>query len=103
MKFYLYAIKSKTNGRIYIGQTQNLKARLQKHNYGKVISTKRDRPWMLYAYEIFDNRSSAMWKEKEIKNSKGNRLKWLENNMLNEPTPRREVQKQSIYGLPRSG
>ncbi|MCF8107565.1 MAG: GIY-YIG nuclease family protein [Desulfohalobiaceae bacterium] len=82
MQYYVYAIKSEISDRIYIGQTQDLTGRLQKHNTGKVISTKNDRPWILYAYEMFNDRSLSMWAEKEIKKSRGKRIKWLENNLL---------------------
>ena len=56
----------------------------------------KDVPWKLVAIEEFQTRSQAMWKETELKNSRGKRVKWLEQNRLitrNEPTPRREGRK----------
>jgi len=89
-KYWVYAIKSEVSGRIYIGQTSDLYDRLKRHNSGEVYSTKAQRPWRLIAHEEFSSRSQAMWKESELKKSKGKRLKWIKENKLNEPTPRRE-------------
>lgn len=45
--YYMYILKSKLNGQIYIGSTNDLKNRLVEHNNGKGISTKRYMPWSL--------------------------------------------------------
>jgi len=90
-RFWVYAIKSESTSRIYIGQTSNLDERIRRHNHSKVYSTKSDRPWRLIAFQVYNSRSQAMWIEKEIKNSRGKRMKWLEDNKLEEPTPRREA------------
>ena len=42
--YSVYAIRSILTGRICVGQTSNLKARLKDHNDGSVRSTKVDRP-----------------------------------------------------------
>ncbi len=89
-RYWVYAIKSESTERIYIGQTSDLDERVRKHNSGEVYSTKCDRPWRLFACQEFESRSQAMWKENEIKQSKGKRLRWIEEKRLNEPTPRRE-------------
>jgi predicted GIY-YIG superfamily endonuclease len=76
--FWVYAIKSRKCGRIYIGQTINLEKRLSIHNKGQVKSTQRDRPWLLIACECCETRNQARWKEFNLKKSRGKRLKWLE-------------------------
>jgi len=76
--FWVYAIKSKKCGRIYIGQTINLEKRLAIHNKGQVKSTQRDLPWLLIACERCETRNQARWKEFNLKKSRGKRLKWLE-------------------------
>ena len=76
--FWVYAIKSRKCGRIYIGQTINLEKRLAIHNKGQVKSTQRDRPWLLIACECCEIRNQARWKEFNLKKSRGKRLKWLE-------------------------
>ena len=76
--FWVYAIKSRKCGRIYIGQTINLDKRLSTHNKGQVKSTQRDRPWFLIACECCETRDQTRWKEFNLKKSRGKRLKWLE-------------------------
>jgi len=67
----VYAIKSNSTGRIYVGQTKNIEIRLKQHNEGKVQSTKEDGPWKLYALQGVDSRKDAMFLEWKIKRSKG--------------------------------
>jgi len=82
--FVVYAIKSFTTGRIYIGQSNNLKGRLRDHNAGSVQSTKRDKPWTLLALQSVENRKEAMNVEWTLKKSKGARLRWLERHRIRE-------------------
>jgi putative endonuclease len=77
MTFVVYAIQS-TNGRIYIGQTENLQRRLEQHNKGQVKSTKKDRPWAVVKIEDFPTREKARFFEYQLKKSRGRRLTWLE-------------------------
>ncbi|OGY43021.1 MAG: hypothetical protein A2729_05660 [Candidatus Buchananbacteria bacterium RIFCSPHIGHO2_01_FULL_39_14] len=42
--YYVYILKSQKDGKLYIGYTNNLKVRLEKHNQGKSFSTKRRGP-----------------------------------------------------------
>jgi putative endonuclease len=76
--FIVYAIKSSRTGRIYIGQTNDLDARLLEHNKGNVPSTRKECPWHAIKTEGFDTRSQARWHEYQLKSSRGRRLKWLE-------------------------
>ena len=94
-KYWVYAIQNKASKRIYIGYTGDLEERIKRHNSGQVYSTKSDHPWELISCQMFESISQAMWKESELKKSKGKRLKWIKENKLNEPTPRREVRKGS--------
>jgi len=77
MMFCVYGIRSQKCGRIYIGQTCNLRERLKVHNNGLVRSTKKDLPWDLIAIERCETRGSARWLESQLKKSKGKRLRWL--------------------------
>jgi len=70
MAFFVYIIKSLKDGSYYIGSTQNLSARLERHNQGRSSYTKHKIPWELVYSEEHHNRSIAMKKEKEIKNRK---------------------------------
>lgn len=77
MSFSVYAIQS-DNGRVYVGQSQDVELRLQAHNKGLVASTKSDRPWTLFKTAAFDTREQARFFEWQLKRSRGKRLKWLE-------------------------
>ena len=75
--FYVYAIHSKTSDRIYIGQSECVERRLDEHNAGQVSSTKNDRPWALLRVQDFSTRNEARWFERQLKQSRGRRLRWL--------------------------
>jgi putative endonuclease len=80
---YIYALQSKSNGRIYVGQTKDINERLKYHNRGYVKSTYDDRPWELVAFEKTESVSQARWRERELKKSLGKRIKWLGQKRLN--------------------
>ena len=65
--FYLYILKSLTDGKLYIGSTHNLVQRLQEHNNGKVFSTKSRRPFELRYYEAYTNENDARGREQSLK------------------------------------
>ena len=69
--YYVYVLKSIKDGNLYIGQTKNLKLRIQSHNYGKVRSTKSRRPLELVYWENANSRREALLKESEWKTSSG--------------------------------
>ena len=68
--YYVYIIKSKLNGRYYIGSSKNYNTRLNSHNSGRVRSTKAFRPWEIVYIEIFEHKSEALKREKQIKSYK---------------------------------
>lgn len=74
MFFYMYVLQSLKNGELYIGYTENLKVRLEKHNHGAVPSTKRYMPWKLIYYEACLNQEDAQRRERYFKTSQGRRL-----------------------------
>ena len=76
MSCAVYAIQGK-NGRIYVGQTEDVERRLDAHNCGAVESTKDDRPWVLVKSQTFETRELARFFEWQLKRSRGRRLKWL--------------------------
>ena len=55
----------------YIGQTNNLKARLQKHNEGGSIHTAKYKPWKLIAYFGLTNKNKALEFEQYLKSGSG--------------------------------
>lgn len=69
--FYVYALKSK-EGKLYIEQTNDLKRRLFEHNNGLTrYTTNIKTTWKLLYSEVFQTRSEAMKREKELKTGKG--------------------------------
>jgi putative endonuclease len=67
----VYVIKSLGKKFRYVGITNNLESRLQKHNNGYNISTKSYRPFLLIHMEEFENYESARQREKFLKSGKG--------------------------------
>ena len=70
MEFYVYIIYSNTHDRYYIGQTNDINARIKRHNNGYVKSTKPFRPWELVHRETYSNRATAMARENQLKSWK---------------------------------
>ena len=70
MFYYLSTIQSEKDESFYIGTTQNLEARILRHNQGRSSYTKAKRPWKLVYYEEYPDRSSAMKREYAIKRRK---------------------------------
>lgn len=75
--YYVYAIQSQANGRVYVGQTQNIDARLAEHNAGRVASTRQHRPRKVIKQNTCETREAARWLEHQLKASRGRRVKWL--------------------------
>ena len=50
LMYYVYILQSKLKNQLYFGSTNNLKKRFQDHNDGKVVFTRRYRPWKLLYY-----------------------------------------------------
>lgn len=65
--FFVYLLWSKKSERFYVGFTPDLKARLNRHNSGEVLSTKYGTPWELVYYEAFRNKKDALIREKKLK------------------------------------
>jgi putative endonuclease len=71
MKYFVYAIKSETDGRIYVGFSENVQNRVKEHNSGKTKSTKGYRPWKLFFTEECKTRIEARKLEKYYKGGSG--------------------------------
>lgn len=68
--FYVYVLKSKKDGKFYIGFTHNLKVRFQDHAKGKVRSTFYRRPLELIYYEAYKDEEIAKKREYQLKSGK---------------------------------
>lgn len=72
--YYVYLLRSKTKqDQLYVGYTEDVEARLKKHNAGEVRSTKPYRPWVLIYYEAFTSKKDAKQREQYLKTTKGRR------------------------------
>ena len=70
MSFYVYIIQSEKDGSYYVGSTQSLDERVQRHNQGRSKYTKAKRPWNLVYFEAHLDRPGAVRRENEIKKRK---------------------------------
>ena len=69
--FFVYILKSLKDGKFYIGMTNDVKARLKRHEKGQVPSTKNRRPLQLLYTEEYSNRQLARKREKFLKSGPG--------------------------------
>ena len=69
--YYVYILRSQKDGRLYIGYTGDLKARLEKHNSGGNKSTSNRRPLNLIHHEAFSSEQDARTRERFLKTGHG--------------------------------
>ena len=84
---WVYILKNPA-GKFYIGQTDDLAARLRNHNRTDRIGGKFSRkngPWTLVWSEAHPNRASAMRRERQIKAMKSAR--WIRVELLKDRVP----------------
>ena len=72
--YFVYAIKSIKDGRIYVGLSSNIERRISEHNSGYVFSTKGFKPWKLIYKEEAINRKVARIRKKYFKSGFGKEL-----------------------------
>jgi putative endonuclease len=68
---YVYILRSKEDGDLYVGCTNNLKRRFALHNAGKVYATRRRYPLVLLYYEAYLNKFDAYERERYLKTGWG--------------------------------
>jgi len=71
MMYLVYAIKSESRKYIYVGMTNDLEKRLNRHNKGYERTTKPYRPFVLIHQETFATRAEARLREKYLKSGIG--------------------------------
>ena len=79
--FYTYVLKSLIIRKFYTGYTDNLQDRLDHHNAGKSVYTKRYMPWEIAFSEAFQTKAEAIKREKYFKSAAGRR--WLKKMLIN--------------------
>ncbi|MBI3559178.1 GIY-YIG nuclease family protein [Candidatus Gottesmanbacteria bacterium] len=68
--YFVYILISINTGKYYIGSTNDLEARIIKHNSGGVFWTKIYRPWSLIYCEEYNTLSQARKREYQLKSWK---------------------------------
>lgn len=70
--YYVYLIRSIGFPQtIYVGYTTNMKERLETHNSGDSVHTKKDRPWELVVCMGFKDMDCAKQFERYLKSQSG--------------------------------
>ena len=63
----MYILASCKNGTLYIGITTNIIRRIEEHNTGDNISTKRYMPWVCVYFEGYFSKEDALKRETNLK------------------------------------
>ncbi len=69
--YSVYVLQSVRDGNLYVGSTNNLTDRLQRHARGQVRSTRHRQPMKLLHVEEHSSRRSAMQRERHLKSPQG--------------------------------
>jgi len=70
-KRFVYVLRSKTSGKLYVGLTSDVERRLVAHNAGKNRSTARQKPWEVAVSVEFRAEPPAVRFERYLKSSSG--------------------------------
>ncbi len=69
---YVYILESEQGSEhYYVGMTEDLRARLKRHNAGEVPHTSQFRPWRIKTAVAFTNRERASQFEHYLKTASG--------------------------------
>jgi putative endonuclease len=68
---YVYILESLDSEHFYIGVTDDLRARLAKHNAGEVPHTSKYAPWQIRTYIAFNDEQRAFAFERYLKSGSG--------------------------------
>ena len=81
MFFYVYLLKCTTLGvnKTYVGYTNNIASRLNKHNTNKGAKSTKGHNWILIYKKKFKNKGDAMSFEYKLKKDRTKRKNILDN------------------------
>jgi putative endonuclease len=71
MDYVVYILYSTTYQKTYVGFTSDLIMRMKSHNIFGKDSTRHYRPWIVIHVEFFEDKVSAMKREKYYKSGRG--------------------------------
>ncbi len=69
--WYAYVLRSRKNGRLYTGSTNDLARRLREHERGKNRYARHAGPFDLVHVEEFETRLAARRRERTLKSGQG--------------------------------
>jgi putative endonuclease len=72
--FYVYVLKSESDGSSYIGYSSNLRVRLWQHQNGRSRATSYRGPWKLIYYEAYLHQADTLGREKYLKSGGSRRF-----------------------------
>ena len=75
MPHYVYILRSQKDGRLYVGESEDVHRRLGRHNAGLVRSTRYRRPLELVAVKKLPDKGAARRLERFLKSLEGSTLK----------------------------
>ena len=79
--FFVFILYSTEKDRHYIGQTEDLEARIKSHEAGISPFTSIAKDWKLVYFEKYNNRTDAIKRETAIKKKKSRKyIEWLISN-----------------------
>jgi putative endonuclease len=67
MQYFVYILYSERLNKYYIGSTGDIANRLKKHNRSHSGFTSKGIPWILVYNEVFENKTDALIREKQLK------------------------------------
>ena len=78
MNCFVYIIYSKSADLFYVGATNDVNRRIERHNSGVETFSKKYRPWQLVWFTKKPNKAEAFKLEKKLKNlSKSRKLEFI--------------------------
>jgi len=83
MNYYVYILQSEVDGTYYKGYSNNYLLRLEEHNSGFSRYTSKKIPWKLVYVEICDSKRAALIRERSLKRTNSDYLRWLINQSSN--------------------
>ena len=77
MKYFVYLLLSKKNGKIfsYVGMTKDLKKRISLHNSSKGAKYTKGKKWLIVYKKSYNSKSKALKEEYSLKKDKKKREK----------------------------
>ena len=70
LMYYTYILYSEKLDKYYIGSTNDIERRLERHNQGHTPYTRIGIPWKLFYSEVYNTRKEAFVREQQIKKMK---------------------------------